>query len=90
MNYFNGRFFDKFSNHFHENEENFKLPSGNFVEQWRRAMEVRGMKVSRQKTEYLCKGAQVQEREVKMQGVKLNRVQELKYLGSTVQSDGAS
>ncbi|XP_063589593.1 uncharacterized protein LOC134766589 [Penaeus indicus] len=30
------------------------------------------------------------EREVKMQGVKLNRVQQFKYLGSTVQSDGGS
>ena len=56
----------------------------------RRAIEERRVKVSRQKTEYLCIGAQVPEREVNMQGVKLNRVQEFKHLGSTVQSDGAS
>ncbi|XP_047484180.1 uncharacterized protein LOC125035913 [Penaeus chinensis] len=60
------------------------------LEQWRRALEDRGMKVSRQKTEYLCMGDQDPERAVEMQGVKLNRVQEFKYLGSTVQSDGAS
>ena len=53
-------------------------------------MEDRGMKVSRQKTEYLCMGEQELERGVKIQGVKFNRVQEFKYLGSTMQSDGAS
>ncbi|XP_047475994.1 uncharacterized protein LOC125029859 [Penaeus chinensis] len=48
------------------------------------------MKVSRQKTEYLCMRDQDPERAVEMQGMKLNRVREFKYLGSTVQSDGAS
>ena len=42
------------------------------LEQWRRAREDRGKKVSRQKTEYLCMGEQEPDREVKMQGVKLN------------------
>ncbi|XP_047496506.1 uncharacterized protein LOC125044099 [Penaeus chinensis] len=60
------------------------------LEQWRRALEDRGMKVSRHKTEYLCMGDQDPERAVEMQGLKLNRVQEFKYVGSTVQSDGAS
>ncbi len=60
------------------------------LEQWRKALEDRGMKVSRQKTEYLCMGDQDRERNVEMQGVKLKRVQEFKYLGSTVQSDGAA
>ncbi|XP_047477370.1 uncharacterized protein LOC125030994 [Penaeus chinensis] len=60
------------------------------LEQWRRALEDRGMKVSRHKTEYLCMGDQDPERAVEMQGLKLNRVQESKYLGYTVQSDGAS
>ncbi|XP_047492005.1 uncharacterized protein LOC125041211 [Penaeus chinensis] len=60
------------------------------LEQWRSALEDRGMKVSRHKTEYLCMGDQDPERAVEMQGLKLNRVQEFKYLGSTVQSDGAS
>ena len=57
------------------------------LEQRRRAIEDRGVKVRRQKTEYLCMGAPVPEREVKMQGVKINRVQEFKYLGCTVQID---
>ncbi|XP_047487973.1 uncharacterized protein LOC125038499 [Penaeus chinensis] len=60
------------------------------LEQWRRALEDRGMKVSRHKTEYLYVGDQDPERAVEMQGLKLNRVQEFKYLGSTLQSDGAS
>ena len=31
ITHFNVRFFDNFSNHFHENEENCKLSSRNFV-----------------------------------------------------------
>ncbi|KAK3529612.1 hypothetical protein QTP70_032034, partial [Hemibagrus guttatus] len=47
-----------------------------------------GMKVSRSKTEYMC----VNEREgsgtVRLQGEEVKKVQEFKYLGSTVQSNG--
>ena len=42
------------------------------LEQWREALEKRGMKVSRAKTEYMC----------------LPQVTEFKCLGSTLQSDG--
>ncbi|KAK3556489.1 hypothetical protein QTP70_008319 [Hemibagrus guttatus] len=46
------------------------------------------MKVSRSKTEYMC----VNEREgsgtVRLQGEEVKKVQEFKYLGSTVQSNG--
>ena len=42
------------------------------LEQWREALKKRRMKVSRAKTEYMC----------------LPLVTELKYLGSTLQSDG--
>ncbi|KAK3549760.1 hypothetical protein QTP86_007759 [Hemibagrus guttatus] len=58
------------------------------LERWRFALERRGMKVSHSKTEYMC----VNEREgsgtVRLQGEKVKKVQEFKYLGSTVQSNG--
>ncbi|KAK3535072.1 hypothetical protein QTP70_003037 [Hemibagrus guttatus] len=58
------------------------------LERWRFALERRGMKVSRSKTEYMC----VNEREgsgtVRLQGEEVQKVQEFKYLGSTVQSNG--
>ncbi|KAK3540404.1 hypothetical protein QTP70_030633 [Hemibagrus guttatus] len=58
------------------------------LERWRFALERRGMKVSGSKTEYMC----VNEREgsgtVSLQGEEVKKVQEFKYLGSTVQSNG--
>ncbi|KAK3515072.1 hypothetical protein QTP70_006038 [Hemibagrus guttatus] len=58
------------------------------LERWRFALERRGMKVSRSKTEYMC----VNEREgsgaVRLQGEEVKKVQEFKHLGSTVQSNG--
>ncbi|KAK3531229.1 hypothetical protein QTP70_015226, partial [Hemibagrus guttatus] len=58
------------------------------LERWRFALERRGIKVSRRKTEYMC----VNEREgsgtVRLQGEEVKKVQEFKYLGSTVQSNG--
>ncbi|KAK3542797.1 hypothetical protein QTP70_003002 [Hemibagrus guttatus] len=58
------------------------------LERWRFALERRGMKVSSSKTEYMC----VNEREgsgtVRLQGEEVKKVQEFKYLGSTVQSNG--
>ena len=58
------------------------------LESWRYALERRGMKVNRRKTEYMC----VNERQVKgtlqMQGEEVAKVEDFKYLGSTVQSIG--
>ncbi|KAK3518202.1 hypothetical protein QTP70_033895, partial [Hemibagrus guttatus] len=58
------------------------------LERWTFALERRGMKVSRSKTVYMC----VNEREgsgtVRLQGEEVKKVQEFKYLGSTVQSNG--
>ncbi|KAK3564090.1 hypothetical protein QTP86_007546 [Hemibagrus guttatus] len=58
------------------------------LERWRFALERRGLKVSRSKTEYMC----VNEREgsgtVRLQGEEVKKVQEFKYLGSKVQSNG--
>ncbi|KAK3525135.1 hypothetical protein QTP86_018096, partial [Hemibagrus guttatus] len=60
------------------------------LERWRCALERRGMKVSHSKTEYMS----VNEREgsgtVRLQGEEVKKVQEFKYLGSTVQSNGES
>ena len=60
------------------------------LESWRYSLERRGMKVNRRKTEYMC----VNERQdtgsgtVKMQGEEVAKVDDFKYLGSTVQSNG--
>ena len=60
------------------------------LESWRYALERRGMIVNRRKTEYMC----VNERQdtgsgtVKMQGEEVTKVDDFKYLGSTVQSNG--
>ena len=60
------------------------------LEMWREAMEVRGMRVSRQKTEYLKlrAGDRQDERTVAMQGEVVIQVEEFKYLGSAIQADG--
>ena len=57
------------------------------LEQWREALEKRGMKVSRAKKEYMClNGTPLGS--VHMQSAQLPQVTEFKYLGSTLQSDG--
>ena len=59
------------------------------IECWRYALERRGMKVSRPKTEYLCVNGGNDKETVKMNDTKVPRVKELKYLGSTVQESGS-
>ena len=54
------------------------------LEFWKYALERRGMKVSRSKTEYLCINGGNNEETVKMEDTKVPRVKEFKYLGSTV------
>ena len=56
------------------------------LENWRKAMEDRGMRVRREKTDYLCLGNQ--EDQVHVEGSQLKRVEDFKYLGLTVQMDG--
>ena len=48
------------------------------------------MRISRKKTEYLCVGGRDDENELKMQGERVPRVTEFRYLGSTVQADDDS
>ena len=59
------------------------------LESWRYALERRGMKVSRSKTEYLCINGGNEDETVKMEDTKVSRVKEFKYLGSTVQESGS-
>ena len=58
------------------------------LESWKYALEGRGMKVSRSKTEYLCTNGGNDDETVKMEDAKVPRVKEFKYLGSTVQESG--
>ena len=57
------------------------------TENWRRALEERGLKISRKKTEYM-KFCDERDLEVRLQGELLKRVDKFKYLGSTVAHDG--
>ena len=54
----------------------------------RNAQERRGLKVSRSKTEYLRVGGVDDGEQLKLQGEKVKRAKNFKYLGSTVNSDG--
>ena len=58
------------------------------LEIWRNALERRGLKVSRSKTEYLRVGGVDDGEELKLQGEKVKRGKNFKYLGSTVSNDG--
>ncbi|KAK3575071.1 hypothetical protein QTP86_019752, partial [Hemibagrus guttatus] len=58
------------------------------LERWRFALEGRGMKVSRSKTEYMCVNEREESGTVRLQGEEVKKVQEFKYLGLTVQSNG--
>ena len=58
------------------------------LESWKYALERRGMKVSRSKTEYLCINGGNDDETVKMENAKVPRVKEFKYLGSTMQESG--
>ncbi|KAK3532664.1 hypothetical protein QTP86_027653 [Hemibagrus guttatus] len=58
------------------------------LERCRFALERRGMKVSRSKTEYMCVNGREGSGTVRLQGEEVKKVQEFKYLGSTVQSNG--
>ena len=57
------------------------------LEQWREALETRGVKVSRAKPEYMClNGTPLGS--VRMQSAKLTHIIEFKYLENTLHRDG--
>ena len=58
------------------------------LESWRKALERRGLKVNRKKTEYMCVNERQGNGTVRMQGEEVAKVEDFKYLGSTVQSNG--
>ena len=58
------------------------------IECWRYTSERRGMKVNRSKTKYLCINGRNDDETVKMDEIKVPRVNEFKYLESTVQESG--
>ncbi|KAK3565197.1 hypothetical protein QTP86_001008 [Hemibagrus guttatus] len=58
------------------------------LERWGFALERRGIKVSRSKTESMCVNESEGSGTVRLQGEEVKKVQEFKYLGSTVQSNG--
>ena len=58
------------------------------LEIWRNALERRGLKVSRSKTEYWKVGDVDDGEELKLQGEKVKRAKNFKHLGSTVSSNG--
>ena len=57
-------------------------------ESWRYALERRGMKVRRSKTEYLCINGGNDNKTVEMEDTKIPWVKAFEYLGSTVQESG--
>ena len=59
------------------------------LEMWRNVLERRDLKVSWSKTEHLKTGDVHDDEELKLQGEKLKRVKNFKYLGSTVSNDGS-
>ena len=58
------------------------------MESWRYALERRGMIVNRRKTEYMSVNERIVNGTVGMQGEEVAKVEDFKYLGSTVQSNG--
>lgn len=58
------------------------------LEQWRKALEERGMRISRVKTDYMCTKDAKNSYYINLQGEQLTRVEKFKYLGSYVQCDG--
>ena len=58
------------------------------LEIWRNALNRRGLKVSRSSTEYLKAGGVEGGEELKLQGEKIKRPKNFKYLGWTNSSDG--
>ena len=58
------------------------------LERWRYALESRGLRISRTKTEYLCGNKKDIQSPIKLQGADVPETEDFRYLGSTIQSNG--
>ena len=58
------------------------------LEKWRYALERRGMKISRSKTMYMHVNKRRNSGSICLQGIEIEKVEEFRYLGSTIQSSG--
>ena len=58
------------------------------LECWRHALESRGLRISRTKTEYLCGNKKDVQSPIKLNGTDVPETDDFKYLGSTIQSNG--
>ncbi|TKS65679.1 RNA-directed DNA polymerase from mobile element jockey [Collichthys lucidus] len=58
------------------------------LERWRFALERREMKFSHSKTEYMCVNERDASGRVRLQGEEIKKVEDFKYLGTTVQNNG--
>ena len=59
------------------------------LEEWRHALESRGLKISREKTEYMTNGIDDDlQATIRLGETNIKRVQKFKYLGSTLDSEG--
>ena len=58
------------------------------LERWRYALESRGLRISRTKTEYLCGNKKEVRAPIKLQDADVPETDDFKYLGSTIQSNG--
>ena len=59
------------------------------LESWRYALERKGMKISKSKTEYLCINKGNDDEIVQIKDKKVPRVKEFKYLGAMAQESGS-
>ena len=57
------------------------------LEEWRKAIEERGLKISRKKTEYWSSSEQ-QDLVIRLEGEEVKRVKTSKYMGSTQEEGG--
>ena len=60
------------------------------LESWRKALEDRGMRISRSKTEYMCATTDGEDREsIRLDGEAIRKVDKFKYLGSIISDSGS-